>query len=141
MLTKLLTTQIPLYQDVIKKTIEKSMPDYEESVKLNLFRELMIGTAQCWLSELDNEFDGILLTQIREDMSIGYKTFTCICVYAPNKTEARSFIEGWETLKKFAKSNDCKLIDFYSSNPELIKYGRMFKVKLETKYFQLVLED
>jgi len=140
MLTKLLTNQIELFQDVIKETIEKSIPHYDEETKTKLFQDIMLEEVQVWLSELDEKFDGILITQLRDEISIGVKTLTCIAVYAPNGTEYRSFKEGFVSLVKFAKLNNCKRVDFYSSNPELIKYARMFNVVWETTYFQLALE-
>ena len=139
MLTKLIPNQIIFYQDVIKETIEKSIPHYSEQNKTKLFTELMMDKAQVWLSELDGKFDGILITTIRDGIDIGITTLTCLAVFAPNGTEEKSFKEGFPTLVKFAKLNECKRIDFYSGNPELIKYARLFNIIWETTYFQLAI--
>jgi len=141
MLIRLLPEQIPNYIDAIKETVNQSIPHCDEETKTNLIKELLMETAQCWLSELDDKFDGILITQTRHDIALGKKVFTCLCVYAPEGTEERSFMEGFPTLVKYAKAHDCKVVDFYSDNPELLKYARMFNVIHEATYIQLSLEQ
>ena len=138
MLIKLLPNQIGIYQDVINEAIDKSMPHCEARIRSNIYQELLLETAQCWLYYNKREvFEGVLITQIREESSVGAKTFTLLCIYAPNGTEINSFIDGWPILQKFGQANDCKIFDFYSDNEEALKYARYFDIIWETRYFQI----
>ena len=140
MLVKLLPNQIPVYQDVINEAIDKSMPHCEDRIKNNIYQELLLETSQCWIAYKGDDFEGVGITQIREESSVGAKTFTLLCMYAPNGTELQSFIDGWPTLQKFGKANGCKIFDFYSSNKEAIKYARYFDIVWETTYFQINID-
>lgn len=140
MLIKLLPEQVPLYEEVIIETIDKSMPDYEERIRTNLFKELLLGTAQAWIQLREDEsFEGALITQIRDSVEIGARLFTLICMYAPNGTEVKTFLEGWPTLQKFGLAEGCKIFDFYSNNQAAIKYARQFHIIREVTYFQVDL--
>ncbi len=138
MLIKLIENQIDKYKNVIDETIKKSMPHCEERIKTDLYKELLLGTAQCWIYyNKENKFEGVLITQIRNDIAVGKKTFTLICIHAPEGTKNESFIDGWPTLQAYGKANNCEIFDFYTDNPEAIKYARLFSVVWETQYFQI----
>lgn len=139
MLVKLLPNQIGLYEEVIRETIEKSMPDYEDSIKVKLFKELLLDTAQAWIywSDETEALEGVLITQIRDSVAVGGRLFTLVCMYAPNGTEMNSFFKGWPTLQKFGKAHDCEIFDFYTNNEAAIKYARQFHIKQEITYFQI----
>lgn len=138
MLVKLLPKDVPTWVDVINETIDKSLPECEERIKTNYVNSLLIGTCQCWIVyKEEDKFEGVLITQIREDFAVGCKSFNLLAMYAPNGTENNSFINNWETLRKYAIANDCKVFDFYSDNEEAIKYARLFDIKWETTYFQI----
>jgi len=140
MLVKLLPNQIPAYEDVIREYIEKSMPDYEEEFKTNLFKELLLETSQCWISyKEEDQFEGVVITKINSDLAIGFNTITIVCLYCPGGSELVSFIYGWETLKKFGLANDCKVLDFYSNNSAVLDYAENFKIKRKTNYYQMDL--
>ena len=138
MLVKLLPKDIPTYQDVIHDAINACIPACEERIRTNYFKSLLLGVCQCWIVYKDNDqFEGVLITQVREDFAIGCKSFNLLAMHAPNGTENESFINNWETLRKYAIANDCKIFDFYSNNEEAIKYARLFDIKIETTYFQI----
>jgi len=142
MLVKLLPNQIPIYEDVIRECIEKSMGDYEEGFKTNLFKELLLDTAQCWISyKEEDQFEGVVITKINSDLAIGMNTITIVCLYCPDGSELASFMAGWTTLKKFGQVNDCQILDFYSDNPAVLDYAEYFKIKRKTQYYQMDISE
>jgi len=138
MLIKLLPNQIPTYKEVIDAAIDASLPNFEERIRTDLYKELLLDTAQAWIyHNLEGKFEGVLITQVRDSISVGAKTFTLVCIHAPEGTKNESFIDGWPTLQAFGKKNECEIFDFYTDNPETIKYARLFDIIWETKYFQI----
>ena len=141
MLIKLLSNQIPAYEDVINETIEKAIPRYQEKLRTKLYEDLLFGISQCWVSTSDNQFEAIIITRISEDTAKGGKVCTLIAGYAPGGTSEKSFIEGWEAVSKFAKMQNCDLIDLYTDNSEIEKYMKLFPKIWETKYYQIDLKE
>lgn len=142
MLVRLMENQINTYTEVINATIDASMPHYEEESRTNLFKELLLGLSQAWIYyNKDEKFEGVLITQIRNDLALGKKTFTLLCIHAPEGTENESFIEGWPKLKEFGLAQGCTVFDFYTDNEEAIKYARLFPIIHETRYFQIDMTE
>ncbi len=142
MLVRILPNQVPQYRDVAEAAINASIPNCSEKAKTSLFKELLLETAQLWISYKDEQFEGVLITQIREEIAQGGKMFTLLCMHAPEGTMQQSYIDGWPTLQKFGLANGCKIFDFYSDNEEAIKYARYFKLIKEVTYIQVdITED
>lgn len=137
MLVKLLENQINTYKNIIDITIEKTIPHCEERIKTNLYKELLLGTAQCWLYQPKEKLEAILITQVRTSVEVGKKTFTLVCLYAPEGTSEQSFLDAWPTLQAFGKANDCEVFDFYTDNPEALKYAKLFDIIWQTTYVQI----
>ena len=139
MLNRLLSNQIEKYEDVINETIIKTIPEYQEKMKTELYNDLLLGNAQCWISSYLDKFDGVVITKIEKDIAVGGKTCTLISGYSPTGTCAASFYQGWEAVSKFAKNQDCDRISLYTNNPEVEKYLHMFDIIWETRYYQMRL--
>lgn len=139
MLTRLLSNQIPEYENVINETIDQSIPDVQETTRTKLFEQLLLGTAQCWISTRDDQFEAIVITRVTDDIAMGGKTCTILCTYAPGGAMVKSFTDGFEAVSKFAKAQDCDRMDFFTDNDEIIKYAKMFPLLWETSYFQIKL--
>ena len=142
MLIKLLPHQVPVYRDIIDITIEKSFPICEERIKTDIYKELLLGIAQCWIYHEDQDeskFKGVLITQIRNDIAVGRKTLTLLAMHAPEGIHNDAFLSSWPILQAFGKKHGCEIFDFYSNNTEAIKYARLFHIVLETTYFQVDL--
>ena len=140
MLVRLLTNQIPTYRKIIDQTIERAIPEYQESLRTKLYEELLFGTAQCWISTDAGKFEAIIITKIDLDVAKGGKTCTLLAGYAPNGTSSASFYAGWEAVSIFAKSQGCDRIDLYTNNTEIEKYMSMFDKIWEAKYYQVSLK-
>ena len=141
MLNRLLSNQIEKYEDVINEAIDKTIPEYQEKLRTKLFEELLFGTAQCWISEYKNQFEGVFITKIEEDTAIGARTCTLISGYTPGGflNGSASVYAGWEAVSKFALSQGCDRISMYTNNPEVEKYLHMFDKIWETRYYQIRL--
>lgn len=140
MLVKLLSRQIPDYEDVINDGLEKTLPGFQVGAKADLYRDLLVDTAQCWLLHRDGGYKGVFITRIEEHNELGGKILTLISGYAPDGMGGSgAVLEGFETMKKFALANGCDRIAFYTDNPEVEKYLTMFPVIWKTKYYQLDL--
>ena len=143
MLIRLLTNQIPEYREVIDQTIDKAIPEYQESLRTKLYEELLFGISQCWISTEAGKFEVIIITRIdpQLDTAKGGKTCTLLAGYAPGGTSSASFYSGWEIVSEFAKSQGCDRIDLYTTNPEIEKYMGMFPKIWEAKYYQVSLAE
>ena len=140
MLVKLLSNQIDAYQDVITETLEKTLPEYQQNMKTQLFEELLSDKAQCWIVHKDSGgFEGVGITRFKEDLSIGVKVLEVVSAYAFNGTTSSTFLKAFNEMRKFALKHDCNRLAAYTNNEEIIKYVRMFPILWETTYFQLEL--
>jgi hypothetical protein len=138
MLINILPYQVPIYKDVIDEAINANFPNCEEQIRTGMYKELLIDTMQLWISYNNNEsFEGVLITQIREEFAQGAKMFTLLCMHAPGGTNQQSFIDGWPTLQKFGLANNCKVFDFYIANEAAVKYAKYFSVIKEVTYMQI----
>jgi len=139
MLVKLLPNQIPYYREIVEETIERTYDYCDDEIKTNIYKELLLDLCQCWISHDDEtkEFDGVMLTQIRNDLAIGRKTLTILALHAPEDPSAESFMTGFELIKKFAKKHNCHHLDFYSNSPAVMQRANLFNVKLKTNYVQI----
>ena len=142
MLVKLLARQIPEYQDVINEGMKATLPPFQVGMISEVYKQLLDETAQCWISTREGKFEAVYVTRVEYDPAIGGKLFTVLSGYAPSGlTGSGSVLEGYETMKKFALSQGCDRIAFYTNNPEVEKYIGMFDLLWETRYYQFKLEE
>lgn len=141
MLVKLLSRDIPDYRDVIMEGIDNTIPAYQNKMKTDLYEQLLLDIAQCWILTENNHFEGVFITKIEEDTACGGKKFTLISGWAPAGMERKSqaVLAGWKTMSEFAESKGCDRIAMYTDNEEVIKYLSMFKILWATKYFEIEL--
>ena len=142
MLTKLLSRQIPEYQDVINEGMKATLPALQVGMIPDIYKQLLDETAQCWISAREGRFEAVYITRVESDPNIGGKIFTVLSGYAPDGlTGSGSVLEGFETMKKFALGQGCDRIAFYTNNPEVEKYIGMFDLLWKTRYYQFKLEE
>jgi hypothetical protein len=141
MLVRLLSNQIREYEDVINETIDKTIPEYQETLRSKLFEELLFGIAQCWALEYNGKFSGIYLTKIVEDTACGGKSCVLLAGYSPVGilNGSAAVYEAWKTVSEFALGQGCDRISMFTNNPEVEKYLHMFDKLWETKYYQIRL--
>lgn len=114
MIIKLLPTQIPDYQEIIKHTVSKSR-DYKgvdlERFINRLFNSLLCETAQCWIMfNNDRVIDGVVITKIEGDKTTATKTLCIECFISFIMTKDLSSREGMQLLIDFASNEKCSSI-------------------------------
>lgn len=139
MLVKLLAKQIPEYREVIEETINETIPEFQEKLRSELYKSLMLDQAQCWISTRDGKFEAVVLTQVEETHSVSGKILMILRIYAPNGTSSGAVKEGLEVLDAFAKSVGCDRMGGYTDNPEWEKYLTLFDVVWQTRYYEVRL--
>ncbi len=135
MLTKLIPEQISKFWPIIKYAIEESVPPTvgEHPDKMNrLLSGMLSGKLDVWasydhLEDGTTKFNGIAVTQILYDDASNTYSLLFYAVYAYDKTTDKTWLEGYETLSKYAVSKGCTRFIAYSTLPYLIemanKYG------------------
>lgn len=139
MLIKLLSNQIETYQDVIRETLDITMPDYQQELKTKLFEELLLDKAHCWIVYDDEGLKFVGIAKITEDTCLGCKIFEIISMRTFNNSDKNIFFKLFEEVRKFALKEGCDRFAGYTNNEALIKQLRLFDIIWETKYFQIKL--
>ena len=141
MFVKLLARDIPDYRDVIMEGINNTIPAYQEKMKNDLYEQLLLDIAQCWILTENSHFEGVFITKIEEDTACGGKKCTLVSGWTPAGMDRKSqaVLAAWKVMSEFAKSEGCDRIAMYTDNEEVIKYLTMFKPVWTTKYFEIEL--
>lgn len=142
MLTKILSRQIPEYEVLINETLKAALPEVQIGMSAEVYKQLLDESAQCWISNREGRYEGMVITRVEVDPALGGNILTVLAGHAPEGlTGSGSVIDGYDTLKKFALSQKCDRIAFFTSNPEVEKYIGMFDVLWESRYYQFRLEE
>ena len=145
MFVRLFPNQLKTHWPLINETFDKAFPESALVMKTALLRDLMLETAICWLSVHDEDGkqipDATFITKLNDDYAVGRKTVTIVAAYAPNGSNEQVFIEGFEAMKKYAKSEGCAFFDFYTDNDRIIHYANMFNPFWQSQYFQMKIDD
>jgi hypothetical protein len=133
MLTKLLPDQVAKFWDIIKYSIEESLPPIageSPDTMNNILTSLLTGKTQCWASYTrgpeGNKFEGIILTKILLDDASMTRSLLIYCLYGYEKVNKNSWREGFLATAKFAKSMRCNRIVGYTNVPYLIDLAKVF---------------
>uniref|UniRef100_A0A6M3JA18 N-acetyltransferase domain-containing protein n=1 Tax=viral metagenome TaxID=1070528 RepID=A0A6M3JA18_9ZZZZ len=131
MLLLLLPEQVSEHWDKIKLAVEKSLPPLvgEGPEKMNnILMSLLDGYLQCWLSFRDDGREGVgfVITSILSDRCSDTNSLLLYCIYGFKKTKGSDWIEGYEALRKFAKSRGCYRIVAYTKEENLIRIAERF---------------
>lgn len=136
MLIRLLPEQAAKHWEDIKIAIEESLPPIvgmQSDRMSNILKAVLTDEIIVWVSaEKDKNISGIVLTTFTYDKPSGTKSLLLYCVYGYGEINRNSWIEGAETLKKFAISQGCNRVIGYSDVPSIIKFVE--SIGGETKY-------
>lgn len=134
-LTKLTADQVARYWDDLKEAIEKALPpvagDNEDLLNFVLAR-LLADSMQCWVSRRDGKIYGIGTTVITEDACSGSRDLLLYTVYALPGADKELWIEAFETVKKWAKTQGCKRFVGYTVNEGMVKVLEKFGAEFWT---------
>lgn len=141
MFLRLSSGLLPDYASLIEFALDESLPKNENSTKNLIYQDLLLDYADCWVSyqliEGVTTLKAIAITKITDSIATGSRVLTIIATYGFEKLGPEDFKEAFDTVRKFAEAHDCHKMDFYTDNPRIIEYGRMFKIDRECTYLQL----
>jgi len=145
MLIKLLSNQINEFRTVITMCMEHALPDPDERIKSKLIKEMVMDITDCWISYdtgdsgNDRRINGVILTKITDSPEAGGRVLTVLCGWAPQGTDDKMMLDGFNVLSTYAKSKGCTRLDFYSNNERIIHYANLMPLKWKATYFQFSL--
>ena len=126
MLIQITPKQITDHWNEISMAIAISLPPTvfdNIEVMDNILASLLKGKVHCWLCIEDNKIVGVVTTMFMQDPITLSNNLVVYTIYSPpNKVlKKESWFDSIDTLKKFAKHNNCFQIIAYSNVPYVIK--------------------
>jgi len=129
MIVRLMPEQIAEHWDAIKHAACQSNAishTIEEQYCNKLFEMLLLEKYHAWVGyqvvDGQREYMGILITGFIRDDLTGQLNLLVYGLYAFRVLDDDLIIEGLQTLKMFARAQNCTKIFGYTSNPRLIKF-------------------
>ncbi len=125
MLVMLMPDQVMRYWDLVKEGLEETLPPYvtnSPNKMEDIQMGLLIGKAQCWLF-INNEptVKCVVITRTIHDDLTDSEIFEITSLRSFNKILGEEWVEGFETIKKYAYGCKCDKIVFYSDNEIMLK--------------------
>lgn len=130
MLVQLSLEQVAKFWDVVKYSIEESLPPIagESPGRMNdILASLLSGAMQCWVSydkENTNRFEGVVVTEIIGDQRDRSRALLVYSLYGYSEVSDGSWAEGYNALSKWARSEGCGRMIGYTSNEKVIRTVR-----------------
>lgn len=123
MIIKLISTQIPIFWEVIKRTVievdsvkEKDIPDY----LLELLTSLLSDKAQCFVRfDEDRILTALLITRIMENKFNKRKYIFVQCLYSFKVVSDDIWESDWKFVSEYAISEGCDYISYDSGNKKI----------------------
>lgn len=136
MLVKLLPDQITRYWDYIRNAIYATVPDgmeYDDKMLANILENLLADSMQCWWVAKENgdkyDIHAILVTAIFAD-NVRRSNILRIChLYGLLGMEWEMWVEGQQTLVKYARAKGCTAIDAFTPHEGILEFGRKLGAK------------
>jgi len=141
MLVMLLPGQIPDRWEMIKFGVERALlptVDVTPEVINNILMSLLDGSAQCWVEyRVEGEKSivyGLLITTVTEDFLSGTRNLLIYALFGTRPIDDIIWVEGLETLTKFARFNRCKKVTAYSNVERIEEIVESLGGKVEWKF-------
>lgn len=141
----LMPEQISNRWDAIRYAIERAVPPTvitSPEVMNNLLMSLLDGAAQCWIScknQEDQSVDAILVTTVTEDFLSGTRTLMLYSLFGINPLDDVAYLEGFETLKKYARINRCIKLTVYTNVSRVVEMASKFGWDVEWMFLSYTL--
>ena len=132
MLVKLFPEQIAKHWELIRYSIEKTVPKVprETEDKLNnILTEMLLETWECWVNYHDTtkRFNAIIVTTILHNNITDTKSLLIYSIYGFGPGDIRAWLTGMATLIKYAKFKDCIRIETYADIDFSMKFLGRYK--------------
>jgi hypothetical protein len=128
MLIKLSSEQVANYWGFLKMGFKEALPPTVGCVPdrmSNMLTAFLTAKLECWVSVEkgeSNNITGYIATEILKDEISGTRSLFIYAVYGLHNSKASTWLEGVETLKKYAQANKCHRIIAYSDVPSIISF-------------------
>ena len=124
-LLRLSPEQVMQHWEYVKECLILALPPYvalDTSSVLRIQEQLLIGSLECWacVSDKNDEFYGILTTQITADEVTLTKNLLIFTVTLTEEHENDIWKDGYEYLKKYAISKECREIIAYTNQHSVV---------------------
>jgi hypothetical protein len=140
MLTKLIPSQVAQFWNVIKYSLEQSLPPIagDSPERMNrILASCLSGTSDVWVSYErtdDNvKFNGIAVTRILFDDVSYTRSLLIYSLFGYGKFETREWLLGLKSLADYAKSKRCSQIVAYTDNQQIVSLVK--RLGGESRYF------
>lgn len=140
MLLRLEPDQVNRYWSVIERAILEALPPVaveDEGLLPNILKNLLSGNMQCWVVTKKKTIYAMLVTTPQFEIG-GTKNLLVYTLYGFDNLDMETWKEGFNSLKKYAKSIGCKSIVAYSNVERIIQVCRLLGG--ETEYTFITLE-
>ena len=127
MLARLTPDQVSNFWDVIKVAVEQSHPPFvgeKEDRDNNILQALLEDRMDCWMDYTTNGegsvLNVILLTTVTVDDCSGERCLLIYSIYGYRRSDGLSWVNGIETLKKWARYHGCQKIIAYTNSARVL---------------------
>jgi hypothetical protein len=143
MILKILASQVPTFWEAIKFAA-LSADEVEEKNRqayLNeILHSLLSDKAQCFVFlDDDRVLIGLMVTRVQVDKITDEKALLLQALYVWKRPDTQVWIDGFNYVKQFALSQECKSFSFSSRNPALWARAAEFGAIEKTRTFTLQL--
>ena len=106
-----------------------------DEVMNNILRSLIDGSAQCWagVGSINGKMVvcGLMLTKIEVEYVTGTRSLYIFTLYAYNHISDQLYLEGMETVRKFAKANNCSKVTALTSSGRVVDIAKQLGGKAD----------
>lgn len=134
MLVSLLPNQVTAHWEEISHSIESALPPIaNENEKMsNILSAILLGKIVCWVSIRNEKINAVVTTRILDDDVTEVKSLLVYTIFTMDGANEIDWIEGFETLKKYAKSKGCSRVIGYSEFDSIV--ARMKSLGADVRY-------
>lgn len=127
--------------EIVRESVRASIPPNVdgESSMIAIMNAILTGKLECWIALSRNDeqkVNGLLTTAIMKDEITDNKFILIFSLYASDRVGAHEWHDWLETIRKYARSNDCRKILAYTDSLQVVKLAKM----LGGKAGQTILE-
>jgi len=141
MLVKLLPEQIPRVWSDIRLSVVEAYPPFivlTEDALSNILKSLLIGAMDCWVIVTEEKKAiGIILTSFNEDFCSGSRSLNVYSMWSSGGLTKKIWLDGWNTLTKYAKGKGCSLMVGYTNVPSIINLFRKMGGEAEMTFLRM----
>jgi hypothetical protein len=141
---RLLPAQITKFWEIIKFAATKADRVEQENLPyyLNeLLHSLLSDKAQCFFKLDENRvLTSVIITKILIDKNSNKKYLSIECLYSFKRVDNQEWVDTFDILKKFAKSEKCEYISGISNNKRAWEIGELGGFRELNRKFILKVE-